>query len=80
MPRYHFHILDGKADADQHGMELPDIDAAKQQAVKLAGEVVRESTPSAIWAVNWRLLVNDSPSPESGSTHFSLELAAKDGS
>ncbi|MEY9123275.1 DUF6894 family protein [Bradyrhizobium yuanmingense] len=79
MPRYHFHILDGKAGLDHHGTELADLDAAKEEAVKLAGEVLRESKPGDIWEIkSWKLLVNGYPSPEAGRTYFTLALSAAD--
>ena len=80
MPRYHFHILDGKPIADEHGTELPDIDIAKAEAVRLVGEVLRHARPSDIWALStWQLVVNDGPSPRSGRTYFKLVLSAEDG-
>lgn len=80
MARHHFHILDGKADLDHHGTELADLEAAKEEeALKLAGEVLRESKPGDIWAIkSWKLLVNGYPSPEAGRTYFTLALSAAD--
>lgn len=81
MPRFHFHVLDGTSLADEEGTELVDIDAAKAEAVKLAGAVLRDCVHSDIWALEtWKLLVNDSSSPESGRTYFSLTLIPAEGS
>jgi hypothetical protein len=79
MVRFHFHILNGLADDDVHGTELPDVDAAKHQAVRMMGEILREAHPRDIWGLKaWKLLVNDRGSSDSGRTYFSLEIAARD--
>jgi uncharacterized protein DUF6894 len=80
MPRYHFDIPDGKPLVDEHGTELANIDIAKAEAIRLAGEVFRHAKPDDIWALTtWKLVVNDHPSPGLGQTYFSLVLFAKDG-
>jgi len=42
MPRYFFDTQDGEAVADAEGVELPDLAAAQIEAVRLAGELLRE--------------------------------------
>jgi flagellar biosynthesis regulator FlaF len=81
MPRFHFHVLDGTARADEEGTELVDLNAAKAEAVKLAGEILRDSIHTHIWTrETWQLIVNDSPSPDSGRTYCSLTLRPTEGS
>jgi hypothetical protein len=78
--RYHFHVVDGSAQVDEEGTELADVNAAKAEAVRLAGEVLRDTAHGDIWALEeWKLVVNDSPSPESDRTYFTLTLSATDG-
>lgn len=80
MTRYHFHILDGKPLVDEHGTELADIDTAKAEAIRLAGEVLKHAKPDDIWAIaTWKLVVNDCPAPDSGRIYFILTLSATDG-
>ena len=42
MPRYFFHVYDGYSAIDRDGTELPDIDTAQAQAIRLSGELLRE--------------------------------------
>lgn len=42
MPRYFFDTQDGQAVADAEGVELPNLAAAEIEAVRLAGELLRE--------------------------------------
>jgi hypothetical protein len=41
MRRYHFHICDGLEVFDSHGTQLPDDDAAREHAKKVAADLVR---------------------------------------
>lgn len=59
MPRYHFHSADGARDVDQEGFELPDLAAARDQAVRYAGSVLKEN-PDEIWEKgHWRVEVTN---------------------
>jgi hypothetical protein len=49
MPRYYFHILNGRELYDEVGVELADLNAAKAQAVKFAGEALKSEQPTDIW-------------------------------
>lgn len=42
MPRYYFHIQDGRFDPDDTGTVLPDIYAAHVEAVRASGEMLRD--------------------------------------
>jgi hypothetical protein len=39
--RYYFHLKDGHESLDDLGSEFPDIQAARREAVKYSGEVLR---------------------------------------
>jgi len=82
MPRFHFHILDGKNLTDDIGAELADIDAAKVEAVRIVGEVLTSEGLSADgWqGKTWKIVVNDHPSPGNGRTYYTLTLSVSDGS
>ncbi|MCK1463523.1 hypothetical protein IVB34_35525 [Bradyrhizobium sp. 2] len=45
MPRYYFHILNGKMLIDDVGVEVADTEAAKLEAVKYAGNVLTSEDP-----------------------------------
>ena len=75
MPRYHFHVHDGRAFPDEDGTELPDIDTARSQAIRLMGQMLTDS-PETFWnGEEWHLDVSD----ERGLTLFSLMFLAIDG-
>jgi hypothetical protein len=42
MPRYYFHVEDHHTDIDEVGTELPDLEAARSEAVRAAGEILRD--------------------------------------
>jgi hypothetical protein len=70
MPRYFFHIDDGIAMHDEEGAELEDVAVAKCEAVKLAGQMICESS-STFWdRQEWKLTATD----EGGLTLFCLHL------
>jgi uncharacterized protein YbaA (DUF1428 family) len=46
MPRYFFDFTDtGKVFLDVEGTDLPDLEAAKQEAVKALGEITKDKLP-----------------------------------
>lgn len=49
MSRFHFHILNGKNLYDDTGAELSDIEAAKLEAVRVAGTVLSEGVSADFW-------------------------------
>jgi hypothetical protein len=42
MPRYFFHIDDGKHLPDHEGLELADVKAARSEAVRAAGSMLQD--------------------------------------
>ncbi len=59
MPRYFFHRTDGDFDPDREGTELPDLDAARLEAIKYAAETVKDS-PDQVWSSTpFRIEVSD---------------------
>ena len=41
MPRFYFHIDDDRTHIDHVGVELPDLEAARAEAVSAAGQILR---------------------------------------
>ncbi|WFU39053.1 hypothetical protein QA640_32365 [Bradyrhizobium sp. CB82] len=77
MPRFHFHILNGKNLYDDDGIELADIEAAKIEAVRVAGTVLGEGLPPDFWwGTAWEMVVKDTPELQSGRTFFTLTFSA----
>ena len=48
MPRYHFHRTDGQIEPDPEGSVLPDLHAARMQAVVYAGQTLKDH-PEMVW-------------------------------
>ena len=61
MPRYFFHVRDGKDFPDTEGSELPDLDAVRTEALKASGEMLRDSKGRAeFWSGDdWTMNVTD---------------------
>ena len=71
MPRYFFHVQDGRDFLDQEGSVLDDDDAARVEAVACSGELIRDRA-KAFWTDgNWRMHVVD----EAGATVCKLRFA-----
>ena len=59
MPRYHFHVYDGSALKDPKGSDLPDLQAARTEALKRAGAIIGDAGERADLGEEWRLDVTD---------------------
>ena len=80
MPKYYFHLKDGHTELDEDGTELADLKAARREAVKFSGEVLREGPGDSLWMGEpWRLWVTDQPNG-AGTTLFTLNFSAEVGS
>lgn len=75
MPRYFFNIHDGSSLVDSEGTELPDLAAARIEATRLSGAVIKElGAPFWDHCFNeWLLEVNDG----SGQTLLRLRLSGE---
>ena len=72
MPRYFFHTEDGQRLCDQAGTPLPDIEAAKVEAVRHLSRRL-ETDPGELWETgSWRIIVQD----DSGLTLFIIDVSA----
>ena len=62
MPRYYFHIEDHRTYVDQVGVELPDLQAARDEAIGAAGQILRDGAAKNLWGGKpWRMWVTESP-------------------
>jgi hypothetical protein len=74
VPLFFFHIDDGGPDEEQLSLTLPDLLAARNEATRFAGEMLRDQ-PAALWrAKAWTVTVSD----ETGATLFVVTLEARD--
>jgi len=72
MPRFYFDVHDGVSLCDEVGYELPDLDAAKQQAVVFSGELLRDAASQFWRGDEWRMDVRD----DTGMILFALHFLA----
>ena len=75
MPRYHFNVEDGYSLPDEDGTDLRDLDNAKDEAVRLAGEILKNGGRH-FWKTQteWRMTVTDA----GGQPVFTLRFAAEE--
>ncbi|UIY45679.1 DUF6894 family protein [Methylobacterium radiotolerans] len=59
MPRFYFHVFDGKDQRDDLGAELPDFDAARVVAIRFAGEILKDEAHQIALGHEWRMDVTD---------------------
>jgi hypothetical protein len=74
MPRYFFHVIDGRASMDAEGTELPGLEEARTQAIVTAGEILRQSATHLCSGAPWQMTVADAQ----GDTVFTLRFPADD--
>jgi len=72
MPRYFFHVLEHSDVRDDHGIELPDEDAAKRHGVMMLGQILRDE-PQTFWA-SGRIQVT--ATTHDGAILFTLEVTS----
>jgi hypothetical protein len=76
MPRYYFHVEDHHTSLDREGVELPDIEAARQEALQAAGDMLRNGAGTSVWdGKPFRMWVTDRPGGE-GRRFFTLLFSA----
>ncbi|MBP0447252.1 hypothetical protein J8J14_20985 [Roseomonas sp. SSH11] len=75
MPRYFFNVWDGTSPPDIEGEELADDRAARLEAVRMAGDMLRDEPSKLIQEGGWILEVTD----ERGACRFALDFRAVEG-
>lgn len=72
MPRYFFHIDEGRRHSDTSGVELADLEAARREALKIIGELMIDNAMGGIWSGReWVMTVAD----EAGRELFTIRLS-----
>ena len=74
MPRYYFHVRDSAYRPDREGTELPGITAARSEAARLVGELLRDHQGRSWNGFQWEIQVTD----ETASTLLTLQITAVD--
>jgi uncharacterized protein DUF6894 len=77
MPRYYFHVEDGRRIFDDVGEDLPDISAAQTEALRASNDVLKGGPMGSIWrGTPWRLWVTNMPNGE-GTTFLTLRFSGE---
>ena len=74
MPRYYFRIKDSAYRPDREGIELPGIAAARSEAARLVGELLRDHQGRSWDGFQWEIQVTD----EAASPLLTLQITAVD--
>jgi Domain of unknown function (DUF6894) len=78
MPRFYFHVDDDVTSLDEQGTVLPDIEAARQEAITAAGEMLRSGSGKVVWGGKpWRMWVTHEPSG-TGKPLLTLRFSASE--
>jgi hypothetical protein len=78
MPHYYFHLENGQILLDDAGLELRDIAAAQNNALRASSEMFKAGprATATLWnGTPWRMWVTDKPNGE-GKTLFTLRFSA----
>lgn len=73
MALYFFHVQDGR-DMDFEGVELPDLDAARKEAVRFAGYLIQQAAETFRVDETWSMRVCN----EAGIRYMTLEFSMID--
>jgi hypothetical protein len=75
--RYFFHVKDGKEMLDQEGVDLGDLNAVREEAVKASAELLGSLHENEFWnGEPWKLWVTDKPNG-AGKTLLTLTFSAE---
>jgi uncharacterized protein DUF6894 len=59
MPRYFFHVIDGREIIDRVGTVLPSLGQARAEAIRTAGAILRDEGDEFWNGTEWRMNVTD---------------------
>lgn len=75
MSRYFFHVSDGSFQVDTEGVELPGMTDARAEAIRTAGEILRDC-PENLWvSAEWQMHVTDEQRKTLLRLTFTVETA-----
>jgi hypothetical protein len=76
MPRYYFHLEDGRCLLDDNGLDLPHIVAAQDEALRTSGNLLWGGASDLWKGATWRLWVTDRPNGD-GKTLLTLRFSTE---
>ena len=72
MPRYYFHVMDGRVLIDTEGTELASLEAVHEEALRAAGGILADMDAHALAKAAWTMTVADG----AGKAVYSLRFEA----
>ena len=73
MPRYYFHVIDGREIIDNEGTELAGLREARVEAIHLAGSILRDEGDKFWKGEKWHMNVTDASGLSVLKLHFSAD-------
>ena len=73
MPRYYFHVIDGREIIDNEGTELSALKEARVEAIHLAGSILRDEGDKFWNGEQWHMTVTDASGQSVLKLHFSAD-------
>ena len=73
MPRYFFHVIDGRKIIDNEGSELAGLKEARIEAIHLAGSILRDEGEKFWSGEQWHMNVTDASGLSVLKLHFSAD-------
>ena len=74
MPRFHFNVFDGKPMPDPVGTDLPDTLSDRIDALRRAGDLIKDAAARADLGEEWRIEVTD----DKGLTLFIMDFVVSE--
>ena len=74
MSLFFFHVRNGSTTLDRDGVEFPDVEAARREAIVACGELLRDVPAGVLKGASLRLWVTDQPVGQ-GNTVYSLNIS-----
>jgi hypothetical protein len=59
LPRNFFHVLDDHSSPDNQGTELPNDEAARREAIRFAGDILKDEADVVLFGQQLRMKVTD---------------------
>ena len=75
MPRYFFDVIDGESQSDTVGTECTSPEEARAQAIRTAGEMLRDALPHFRESSEWQMRVREGEQQPFLTLRFSTEPA-----
>jgi len=74
MPRYFFHVIDGRDLIDNEGTEFPNLKYVRAEAIRTAGAILRDEGDRYWNGTEWQMSVTNA----SGQSVLKLRFSADD--